>query len=57
MLVSFALKEIGREHLTEEQKAHVLGLLQKEDKHGIQHDLALMPDWIQTIVMEAIDNR
>ena len=39
------------------QKAHVLELLQKEDKHGIQHDLALMPDWVQTIVMEAIDNR
>lgn len=57
MLVTFALKEIGREHLTEEQKAHVLGLLQKEDGYSIQHDLALMPDWIQTIVMEAIDNR
>ena len=54
MLVTFALKEIGQERLTEEQKTHVLGLLQKEDKHSIQHDLALMPDWIQTIVMEVL---
>ena len=54
MLVTFALKEIGRERLTEEQKAHVLGLLKKEERHGVQHDLALMPDWIQTIVMEVL---
>lgn len=57
MLVTFALKEIGREHLTDEQKAHVLELLQKEDKHTIQHDLSLMPDWIQTIVMKELEQR
>ena len=54
LLVTFALKEIGRGHLTEEQKAHVLELLRKEDKNSIKHDLALMPDWIQTIIMDVL---
>ena len=43
-----------KDHLTEEQKAHVLQLLQNEDKNSIKHDLALMPDWVQTIVMEVL---
>ena len=54
MLVTFALKEIGKENLTEEQKQHVLQLLNNEDKSGLKHDLALMPDWIQTIVQQAL---
>lgn len=54
MLVTFALKEIGKDYLTEEQKAHVLQLMQDEDPNSIKHDLALMPDWIQTIVMEVL---
>ena len=54
MLVTFALKEIGKDKLTEDQKAHVLRLLREEDQNSIKHDLALMPDWIQTIVMEAL---
>ena len=54
MLVTFALKEIGKEHLTDEQKQHILQLLENEDKSGLKHDLALMPDWIQTIVQQAL---
>ena len=54
MLVTFALKEIGKDNLTNEQKEHVLQLLKGEDKNALKHDLALMPDWIQAIVHEVL---
>lgn len=52
MLITFALKEIGRDNLTEEQVQTIKELLKKEDANTIKHDLALMPDWIQTIVQQ-----
>lgn len=54
MLVTFALKEIGKDNLTEEQKAHVLQLLRQEDPESLKRDLSLMPDWIQMIVQQAL---
>lgn len=54
MLVTFALKEIGKDQLTDEQKEHVLQLLKEEDTNALKHDLALMPDWIQTVVQQVL---
>lgn len=54
MLVTFALKEIGKDQLTDEQKEHVLQLLKEEDTNALKHDLALMPDWIQTVVRQVL---
>lgn len=54
MLVTFALKEIGKDRLTDEQKEQVLQLLKEEDTNALKHDLALMPDWIQTIVQQVL---
>lgn len=54
MLITFALKEIGKDNLTDEQKEQVQQLLRREDKDSLLHDLAYMPDWIQTITQEIL---
>jgi hypothetical protein len=54
MLVTFALKEIGKENITDEQKEHVLQFLANEKKTHLKHDLALMPEWIQMIIQQLL---
>lgn len=55
MLVTSALKSIGRENVTAEQIAHIEQLLKKEDKDSVLADLALMPIWIRKIVAKAYE--
>ena len=54
MLVAFALKEIGKDNITEEQKEHILLMLKQEDPESLKRDLSLMPDWIQMIIQQAL---
>ena len=54
MLVTFALKEIGKNNVTQEQVQHVQQLLANENKSHLRHDLAMTPEWIQTIVKQVI---
>jgi hypothetical protein len=56
MLITAALKSIGRENVTTEQIAHIEQLLKKEDKKSVLADLALMPIWIRKIVTKAYGN-
>lgn len=53
MIITFALKEIGKNNLTDEQLTHIVKLLNTEGKDKIMQDIALMPDWIQNIVQQA----
>ena len=55
MLITSALKSIGRESVTAEQIAHIEQLLRKEDKEAVLADLALMPIWIRKIVTKAYE--
>ena len=55
MLITFALKEIGENNLTEWQKKRVKELLLQEDKESIMLDLPLMPEWIRTIIRNAYE--
>lgn len=55
MLITSALKSIGRENVTVEQIAHIKQLLRKEDKESVLADLALMPIWIRKIVTKAYE--
>ncbi len=55
MLITSALKSIGRENVTAEQIAHIKQLLRKEDKESVLADLALMPIWIRKIVTKAYE--
>ena len=50
MLLTFALKEIGEENVTEDHKQHISKLLKNEDKLFIERDYVLMPNWIQLLI-------
>ena len=52
MLLTFALKELGENNVSEEQKSHIANLLKNEDKAAIEKDYPLMPNWIQTLISQ-----
>lgn len=49
-----ALKEIGKENITENQKQKILEHLEKEEPYRLQHDILLAPEWIRIIMRQAI---
>ncbi|SIN80352.1 DUF6088 family protein [Algoriphagus halophilus] len=53
-LVIQALKEIGKDRITETDEQKILALLQKEDQKDLNHDIALAPIWIQKIMKKAL---
>lgn len=55
MLITFAMREVGAENVTEEMIATINALLQQEPKERIMKDLALMPEWIGKIVRRAYE--
>lgn len=55
-LVIQALREIGKDRLTEEEEAKIMALLKKEDQKDLLHDIELAPVWIQKIMEKSLDN-
>lgn len=55
MLVTFALKEIGKDNVTEDIIRRIKNVLQKERKENILADEALMPAWIRNITRKAYE--
>lgn len=55
MMVTSALRTLGKDSVTDEQICIVQEHLRKEPKDLVFRDLALMPDWIKTIVKEAYE--
>ena len=55
MLLTFALKELGANGVTEEHVARIKSLLPNEKREDIERDYALMPDWIRTIIKECYE--
>jgi hypothetical protein len=55
MLVTFALKEIGRSGITDDIDNQVKSILRKDKKENILLDEALMPAWIRTFVRQAYE--
>ncbi len=53
-LVIQALKAIGKDNLTPEQKEIIIRKLQKEEISRLEHDMRLAPEWIRKIMREAI---
>ena len=54
-LVIQALKTIGKNNLTSEQKEIIIRQLQKEEISRLEHDMRLAPEWIRKIMREAIN--
>ncbi len=55
LLINSALKEMGREKVSDEERDRIKSLLRKEQKDSVLQDLKLMPDWIASIVREAYE--
>ena len=49
-----ALKEIGKNKVTENEIAIVLEKLKKEEVHRLEHDIKLAPEWIRVIMRKAL---
>jgi predicted transcriptional regulator of viral defense system len=55
-LVIQALKEIGKEDVTNEEIEVILEHLCKQEKHILEHDIKLAPEWIRIIMRQALIN-
>ena len=55
-LVIQALREIGKERLTDEEEAKIVALLKEEDQKDLLHDIALAPAWIRKIMEKGLNN-
>jgi hypothetical protein len=52
MLIVFALKEIGKDNITQEQLKRIKEILQKVPKELVLQDVKLMPAWIKSLIMK-----
>lgn len=55
-LVIQALKEIGKEMVTENEIKIILEHLKKEEPYRLEHDIKLAPEWIRVIMRKALKN-
>lgn len=55
MLVTFALKEVGKDNVTDDTVKRIKSVLQKERKENVLVDEALMPAWIRNIIRKAYE--
>ncbi|MEY4893906.1 MAG: hypothetical protein RL751_716 [Bacteroidota bacterium] len=53
-LVIQALKEIGKEKVTEQEIELILDKLRNEEPFRLEHDIKLAPEWIRIIMRKAI---
>lgn len=49
-----ALREIGKDKVTEDEIHRILRQLEKEDPYRLQHDIKLAPEWIRIIMRQAL---
>jgi hypothetical protein len=55
-LVIQALKTIGKDMVTADQKKKIIMLLKEENQTDLEHDIRLAPEWIRKIMKEALIN-
>lgn len=49
-----ALKEIGKDNITENEKQILLKHLKNEDKYRLEHDIRMAPEWIRIVMRQAL---
>ena len=54
-IVIQALKEIGKENVTDIEIEKILEHLKKEDPNRLEHDIELAPEWIRIIMRKALN--
>lgn len=53
-LVIQALREIGKDNVTQKEIDSILQHLKNEEPHRLQHDIKLAPEWIRIIMRQAL---
>lgn len=49
-----ALREIGKDRVTQDQINSILKQLKNEDPYRLQHDIKLAPEWVRVIMRQAL---
>lgn len=49
-----ALKEIGKENVTDSEVDKIIEILKQEQRHKLGHDIRLAPEWIRQIMKKAL---
>ncbi len=49
-----AMKEIGKDNITDDDISVILNHLAKEDPYRLRHDIKLAPEWIRVIMRKAL---
>lgn len=49
-----ALRETGKDKVTEDEINNILRQLEKEDPYRLQHDIKLAPEWVRIIMRQAL---
>jgi hypothetical protein len=57
MLTAFALSDIGKERVTDEDIAQLTPVLLREERSKIEKDLPLMSAWVRNIIKNIINER
>jgi hypothetical protein len=52
-----ALKEIGREEISDDQQQAIVNLLKQENADHLLYDMRLAPEWIRKIFRQALGNQ
>ncbi len=55
MLITFALREIGENNITESQLSHIRNIVNEIPFETIKKDFALIPAWIRKIILDAYE--
>ena len=55
MLITFALKEIGKEKITPEHLDRIKYLLTSQSKEQILNDAKLMPAWVKSLILDCYE--
>lgn len=50
MLLTFALKSLGKENITDKIRSHTKELLKKDENQVVKQDFKLMPAWISSLI-------
>lgn len=52
-----ALKEIGKDNITEQELEIIIKHLKKEEPYRLEHDIKLAPEWIRIIMRKALPEK
>ncbi|HED06703.1 MAG TPA: hypothetical protein ENI57_01145 [Ignavibacteria bacterium] len=56
-LVIQALREIGKNKISDDEMSKIIRLLKQEDQKKLKHDISLAPEWIRKIMRKALDDK